>query len=189
MNLFPTSYFPSISYFQAISYCQERAISGNELFVKQSFRNRCEILTGNGIQQLSIPIIKTDGSQSLTKDIQIVPTKSWKKDHWGAIKNAYQNAPYFEFFDREIYNLIYTNQKYLLDLNGEIINFILETFGLKKILLSDERLELKTKLDYLNRINNSKKYIQVFSDRFPFQSNLSVLDLIFCEGPMGRNLL
>lgn len=189
MNLFPTSYFPSISYFQSISNQRERSISGNELFVKQSFRNRCEILTGNGIQQLSIPIIKTDGSQSLTKDIQIVQAKSWRKDHWGAIKSAYQNAPYFEFFDEEIHNLINSNKKYLLDLNIEIINFFLEAFGQKTILLSDERLELKTKLDYLNRIDCSKKYIQVFSDRFPFQSNLSVLDLIFCEGPMGRNLI
>lgn len=189
MNLFPTSYFPSISYFQIINSCHEPAISGNELFVKQSFRNRCEILTGNGLQQLSIPIIKTDGSVTLTKDIQIVQSKSWKKDHWGAIKSAYQNAPYFEFFDVEIHDLINRNKKYLLDLNSEIINFFLEVFGQKKILVSDEILKLETKFEYLKRIENSKEYIQVFSDRFPFQSNLSILDLLFCEGPIGRSIL
>jgi hypothetical protein len=189
MYLFPTSYFPSIFYFQCIVICEERSVSGNELFVKQSFRNRCEILTGNGIQQLSIPVIKLEGSQTLTKDIQIDQIKNWRKDHWGAIKSAYQNAPFFEFYDVEIYNLIYRNHKYLIDLNLEIANFFLEIFGQKKMQFSEEKLVLETKLDYLKRFEPSRQYIQVFSDRFSFQSNLSVLDLLFCEGPMGRNFI
>jgi hypothetical protein len=189
MNLFPTSYFPSISYFRTINNCQDPAISGNETYLKQSFRNRCEIFTGNGIQALSVPVIKTEGSKSLTKDIKIVQSQSWRKDHWGAIKSAYQNSPFFEFYDDEIFHLINSKQEFLIDLNYDILNFMLEAFDLKKIHCSDEKINHDLTFDFLDRKHNSKEYIQVFSDRFPFQSNLSILDLIFCEGPIGRKIV
>ena len=189
MHLFPTSYFPSISYFKALNRCSVPMISGNEIYVKQSFRNRCEILTGNGIQSLSIPVIKTDGSKTLTKDIRIVQANSWKKDHWGAIKSAYQNAPYFEFFDLEIHNLLFSSNDFLFDLNFSILNFFSATFELSPVKISEENLTNELAISFLERQENFKEYIQVFSDRFPFQSNLSILDLIFCEGPMGRNFI
>jgi hypothetical protein len=189
MNLFPTSYFPSISYFKAVNSCPEPVISGNELYVKQTFRNRCEVFTGNGIQALSVPICKSEGSKSLTKDLKIVQNPSWRKDHWGAIKSAYQNAPYFEFYDCEIYDLIHAKHEFLLDLNEDIINFMNETFDLKKIQYSQENISHEIAFDFLDRRSNSKEYVQVFSDRFPFQSNLSILDLIFCEGPIGRKFI
>ena len=189
MNLFPTSYFPSISYLQAICSCHNPVISGNENYVKQSFRNRCEILTGNGIQSLSIPVIKTDGSKTLTKDIRIVQANSWKKDHWGAIKSAYQNAPYFEFFDLEIHNLLFSSHEFLFDVNFSILDFFFTTFELPAVKISEENLTNELFFSFLERHDNYKEYIQVFSDRFPFQSNLSILDLIFCEGPMGRNFI
>jgi hypothetical protein len=189
MDLFPTSYFPSITYFQEIYSCTNPAISGNEIYVKQTFRNRCEILTGNGIQTLSVPVIKTEGSKTLTKDIRIVQSGSWKKDQWGAIKSAYLNAPYFEFFDLEIYNLIFSSHDFLLDLNQLILNYFSNTFDLPLVSLSKEIQHGDNRYDFSERRQNLKEYIQVFSDRFPFQSNLSILDLIFCEGPMGRNFI
>jgi hypothetical protein len=189
MNLFPTAYFPSISYLRTISTSQNVSISGNEIYVKQSFRNRCEILSGNGIQSLSIPVIKTEGSKTLTKDIRIVESNSWKKDHWGAIKSAYQNAPYFEFFDLEIHNLLFAQSNFLFDFNFSIINFISETFDFSQIRMSEVELDGNTPTNFLKRQENFKTYIQVFSDRFTFQSNLSILDLLFCEGPLGRNII
>jgi hypothetical protein len=162
MNLFPTSYFPSISYLQAICSCHNPVISGNENYVKQSFRNRCEILTGNGIQSLSIPVIKTDGSKTLTRDIRIVQANSWKKDHWGAIKSAYQNAPYFEFFDLEIHNLLFSSNDFLFDLNLSILNFFSTTFELPPVKISEENLTNELVFSFLERQENLKEYIQIY---------------------------
>jgi hypothetical protein len=189
MNLFPTSYFPSISYFQAIYSCNNPVVTGNETYLKQSYRNRCEILTGNGIQTLSVPVIKSEGSKTLTKDIRIVQSRSWKKDQWGAIKSAYQNAPYFEFFDLEIHDLLYSNHDFLIDLNVSIQNFFAETFGFTPLTYTNEILANEISINFLERQQNFKEYKQVFSDRYTFQSNLSILDLIFCEGPLGRNYI
>ena len=134
-------------------------------------------------------MIKTDGSKTLTKDIRIVQANSWKKDHWGAIKSAYQNAPYFEFFDLEIHNLLFSSHEFLFDLNFSILNLLSTTFELPPVKISEENLKNELVFSFLERQENLKEYIQVFSDRFPFQSNLSILDLIFCEGPMGRNFI
>ncbi|MFM7661400.1 MAG: WbqC family protein [Bacteroidota bacterium] len=189
MNLFPSSYFPSITYFQEIYLSKNPVISGNEVYVKQSFRNRCEILTGNGIQLLSVPVIKTEGSKTLTKEIRIVQNSSWRKDQWGAIKSAYQNAPYFEFFDLEIHDLLLSKHDFLIDFNCSIFNFITTIFDLSTIIVCDESLENEPSFTFLERKHNCKEYIQVFADRYPFQSNLSILDLLFCEGPLGRNYI
>lgn len=187
MNWFPTSYFPSILYFQDLQNNSEVGISGNETYVKQSFRNRCEILTGNGIQFLSIPVIKPNGSKSLTKEVQISNLTNWRTDHWRAIESAYRSAPYFEFFDHEIKNLIFRESELLIDYNHNIISFFADLWQLNSVKVnSDKDIGINT-VDFLTRDCFYKPYTQVFNDRFEFQSNLSILDLLFCEGPMGRN--
>jgi hypothetical protein len=187
MNLFPTSYFPSLLYFQELQGNSEVGISGNETYLKQSFRNRCEILTGNGIQFLSVPVIKPNGSKSLTKEVQISNVTNWRIDHWRAIESAYRSAPYFEFFDHEIKNLIFLESELLIDYNHNIISFFANLWQLNSVKVnSDKEIGVNT-VDFLTRDCFYKPYTQVFNDRFEFQSNLSILDLLFCQGPMGRN--
>jgi len=187
MVYFPTSYFPSITYLQSLCASESTCIGGAELYVKQSFRNRCEILTGNGIQQLSIPVAKTAGSKSLTNQIIPVYTENWQLDHWKSIESAYKNAPYFEFYDQEIKSLLFTKHDSLLELNQSILEFFQQCWSLETISLDSNKTISVEQQEYLGRINNLNPYIQVFADRFIFQSNLSILDLLFCEGPMGRN--
>ena len=91
--IFPTSYFPPIFNLQKMVELKNVEISSEELFLKQTLRNRCEIATSNGIQRLSVPISKPNGSKSKTKDIIISNVQNWRKDHWKSIESAYQNAP------------------------------------------------------------------------------------------------
>ena len=48
MPLFPSAYFPSIGYLKLLNKFQDAQIDLHENFVKQSIRNRCEILSANG---------------------------------------------------------------------------------------------------------------------------------------------
>ena len=100
--ILPTSYFPSILYFQYLLKNPTFSICENETYLKQSFRNRCEIMTSNGIQKLSIPVEKLNGSKSKTKDVMISNQQNWRKDHWGAIESAYKASPFFQFYDTEV---------------------------------------------------------------------------------------
>jgi len=187
MNFFPTSYFPSTSFLKLLAASKYSCIVGGESFVKQTYRNRCEILAGNGVQTLSIPVAKAAGSKSLTNQIHPVYSENWQQDHWKSIESAYKNAPYFEFYDQEVKSLIFTKHDTLLELNHSIIQFFEDCWELPKSQLSIGSSESFNPEEFLGRKLDYKSYIQVFSDRFSFQSNLSGLDLLFCEGPMARN--
>jgi hypothetical protein len=192
MRIFPTGYFPSIHYL--IDFFQEKIheIEIHENFPKQTIRNRCEILTGNGVLTLSVPIIHKHGHKQTTKEVEIDYTKNWPLDHWRAIESAYTSAPFFEDYASEIKSLIFYKHKYLIEKNEEIMEFIggildLE-IAIKKTNVFSNSLPDKKNI-YLEKYNlpEIKPYQQVFSYSKPFTPNLSIIDLIFNEGPFCRN--
>jgi hypothetical protein len=112
--VFPIAYFGSISYYKDIIENSSIEFEIQEHFVKQSIRNRSRILTANGSMELSIPVIKPDGSKTLTKDILVQDSNEWRKDHWRAIESAYKHAAYFDHYGEEIKSLIYQETKDLV---------------------------------------------------------------------------
>jgi len=183
--ILPTSYFPSILYFKYLVKYKSISICSEELYLKQTFRNRCEILGSNGIHKLSIPVERTMGSKSKTKEVLISNVQNWRKDHWGAIESSYRTAPYFHFYDKEIKELLDNTSDSLIDFNQTIINQFISWWDLPIDFIEKQDCLYNESINFLSRKKNLD-YIQVFEDKLPFVSNLSVLDLLFCEGPMGR---
>jgi hypothetical protein len=191
MNVFPTAYFPSISYLKKFHGCSNPLIEIQENFPKQTIRNRCEMLTSNGLLTLSIPVLHNSSGKQLTKDVRIDYSKNWQIDHWRAIQSAYASAPYFEDYFEEIKSLINYKSIFLLEQNEQILGFI------------ESILEIKSNYSQTNKFENKivsqknlfldhdkidiKPYQQVFGYDKPFVPNLSILDLIFNEGPFCRN--
>ena len=195
--LFSTSYFPPIPYFQALVRHTNITIDGNEYYEKQTWRNRMAILTGNGALNLSIPVNRPHGSKSPVGTLTLDHSTDWRKDHWKAIESAYQHAPYFFYYGEQVKELIYSNEPFLIDYNTNILKQFLNWLDFEQLTItySEDFQELPKAKDY-RYIYNQKKfnfeqapYIQVFSDKFPFMANLSILDLIMNEGPIARNYL
>jgi hypothetical protein len=176
-----------VSFFHELQKKNNTYISGNEIYLKQSYRNRCEILTANGIQTLSIPVSRPNGTMTKTSDVLISDQKNWRMDHWRTIESAYKNAPYFEFYDIEVKDLLFQKAQNLMYFNQNIMDFFCSIWDLNQVKLSDSSFQNFQHRVFLGRKLQVKSYKQVFNDRFGFQANLSVLDLLFCEGPLGRN--
>ena len=190
MYIFPTAYFPSINYLKALFGCEQPLIEIHENYLKQTIRNRSEILTSNGILTLSIPVLHNSSGKQLTKDVRIDYSKNWQIDHWRAIQSAYAAAPYFEDYFEEIKSLINYRSSFLLEKNEQIIGFI------------ESILEIKSNYAYTSKFENKivsqknlflehdetdvKPYQQVFGYDKLFVPNMSILDLIFNEGPFCR---
>lgn len=197
-----TAYFPNIQYFSKILYSEKVLIENDETFPKQTYRNRCVILGANGVQTLVVPVIKGRSGKIKTKDIQISYAENWQNQHLQTIKSAYASSPFFDFYIDEIEALIKKRHKYIIDLNLEILNELLSLISIKtKILLTNNfvAIDLNNKNDYRFSISPKSKhidknftpseYIQVFSDRNKFVSNLSILDLIFNLGQESKSYL
>jgi len=192
MTILPIAYFPSIHYLKEYFLEATTYLEIHENFVKQSIRNRCEILSGNGILRLSIPLNHSNGIKIKTKDIRIDFGKSWQTNHWKAIKSAYASAPYFEDYEQQINQILLAKDEFLLDKNQRIFEFLFsileinKTISYTKIYTDQTERDFRT-LDFMNNSFEIKKYQQVFSYVKGFYSNLSMIDLLMNEGPFIRN--
>lgn len=193
-NVFSSCYLPPIIYFKQLLTDDDCIIDVNEYFVKQTYRNRCTILGADGKLDLVVPIHRRNSKQFM-KDVQLSNNENWQKIHWKSIEAAYRSSPYFEFYEDSFYPF-YHNKKYnfLLDYNLELMGTICPLLKIPtSINLSKQYLEpLEEIIDFRSKISPKNKslnemeqpsYIQVFSDKLGFQKNLSIVDLLFNEGP------
>jgi WbqC-like protein family len=189
MTVVATTYFPTCAYVKTLCKNEEVVMDLGEHYVKQTLRNRCSILTSLGVQNLSIPVIRPNGNKSITKDILVSDEVNWRRDHWRTIKAAYSSAPYFEHYGEEVERLIFQRTPELYKFNINILNQIKNWLTLPfEIQLSATYIE-STIVDKRSFIFDSidQSYLQIFSDNNQFYPNLSILDALFCLGPMARN--
>jgi len=197
-----SAYFPNLQYFTKLSAYDDVIIEQYENFSKQSYRNRCEILSPNGKQTLTVPIIKVSGKKQLIKDVKIDYTNNWQDIHFKSLQSSYLSSPFYEFYI-DAFKLFFENKyTFLFDSNLKITEILLNEIGMKnKISISKEYCKTCNFPDFRNSIHPKKKfqikddnfqeikYIQVFSNKYNFVPNLSILDLLFNEGPNSENIL
>ncbi|MBN2681639.1 MAG: WbqC family protein [Bacteroidales bacterium] len=198
-----TAYFPPISWFNKVYNASEVFIEAHENFSKQSYRNRCEIASANGKLSLCIPTIKEHGNKILIKDAKIDYREDWQKNHLKAIESAYRNSPFFEYYIDEFEPILKTKFEFLFDLNLEIIQKVKKILSISTQIIetnefsmdyedeSDYRFIIhpKSRVRKKDSLFESQPYYQVFSEKYGFLENLSILDLIFNMGNESVNYL
>ena len=201
--LLSTAYFGPIQYYAKFLAHETRIIEIHDHYTRQTYRNRCNIYGSNGILSLSIPVLKGPGHKSLVRDIRMDDTKKWKKLHWKGIESAYMHSPFFEFYMDEIQYFFIKDYKFLLDLNTDILRTILPQLEIDaEFTYTDEFVSNAGDhtVDYRELIHpkvglsadpyfTPRPYPQVFSPKLGFLPNLSILDLLFNEGPNSRAIL
>jgi len=197
--LLSTSYFPPIEYMALLSVFESAVIELNETYQKQTYRNRCKIMTANGCLNLSIPVLRSNGRITKTNDVCLFNKDKWYVNHQRAIDSAYSGSAFYLYYKDELSEFFSGKEESLSELNKSILNKLLELLGVScNISYSDEFTKPGTNdLDFRflispkveNDIIYFKEYYQVFSDRFSFAPNLSILDLIFNMGPESKDYL
>lgn len=197
--LLPTAYLPPVHYFSYLVAAERVLIEQCETYPKQTYRNRCEIMTANGKFSLTIPVIKTFGNHTKTSEIGISSHQNWQLVHWRTIESAYANSPYFLYYKDLLLPFFQKKYDNLLLYNTLMLNVIIEVLGLdKKVELTTSYLKnLPDGLDLRSTINPKlsfndfpfKEYYQVFADKQGFLPGLSILDLIFNMGEEAVEVL
>jgi len=197
MILLQPTYFSPILQYVAIAKADEIIFETEDNFQKQTYRNRCYIYTAQGKQLLNVPVQHTKEIKQKTKDVKIDYKDDWHKQQLKTLKTAYNSSPFFEFYIDDLLPVFEKKVHFLLDLNFLTNEIIMDALQLEiptkktkeyekvpNILDLRFLAEDKPKITY-----NLERYIQVFAENHGFIPNLSILDLLFMEGPNALNYL
>jgi len=201
--LLSTAYFAPIRYFSKLATYPEIYIEQHEHFIKQTYRNRTVILGANGPISLIVPVEKGREQKIKIKDLRISYDEDWQRNHWRTIFSAYNSSPFFEYYADELKPFFLKKFVFLFEYNQHITKTILEILEITAKLNLTETFE-QIPENYLNfREKISPKahktvddphfivqpYTQVFAEEFGFVPDLSILDLLFNEGPSAHSVL
>lgn len=211
MVLLTTAYFPPIEYLAAIANeCRfnpgmtevEPAvvyIEACEHYAKQSWRNRCRFYAADGAQTLNFPVRHEDFGKPISQ-MRIDWKTDWLTRHERAIISAYRTSPYFEYYQDELFAILDSRPELMLDFNTQILKFFLRKTGIPadirftseweavtieghKVTDLREAIHPKRPNSILKDLGLERPYWQVFSPKHGFIPGLSIMDLLFNEGP------
>lgn len=198
--LLELQYLPPLAYFVLLQSGAPVLLDAHEHYIKQSYRNRCYVKGPHQLEKLTVPVL--GGNKKIkTSDIKIDYQQKWVQQHWRTLQAAYGKAPFFEHY-APFFETIYARQpERLWELNLQLLTLCL------KLLQIDTTIDFtptylnhtdSAVLDFRSRINPKKsaiveniyhpvRYNQIFGKDFVY--NLSIVDLLFCEGPAAKLIL
>lgn len=197
-----TAYLAPIQYYTRFLLFDEVKVEQYDTYQKQTYRNRCRILSANGPLDLTIPVIKVNGNHTIVRDIRIDYSTRWQANHWRSIISAYNSSPFFEYYSSDFEPFYTNNFRFLIDFNQQLNNVVLDLLELANNVSLTDSYEKNYSIhtDLRNSIHPKTKkissdeafvveYSQTFNDRVGFCPNLSIIDLLFNQGPDSLTIL
>lgn len=194
-----TAYTGSLDYWAAIIQSNSLILETQESFSKQSYRNRCYIDSPNGPLMLNLPI--KHGSASKIDEIAISYQEDWPLKHWQAIQTSYGQSPFFEAIAEDLQAILFQRYSNLWSLNEalrqQIAQWLRVDLPIEYTQGWNPTPSNPTVLDWREQIHPKKPsvvaafptYPQEFDHKHGFLANLSILDLLFQEGPAAYDYL
>lgn len=191
-------YLPPLAYFVAINGASEIQIYADEILSRQSYANKAEVLLANKRETLTVPVHGLRKKPAI-KDVKIDYHQKWLNVHLRGMKSAYGKSPFFEYFYDDLEQIYLRKPEYLIDLNLELLTLCLKFLRWDVNLVVKEKEEERGQVKDLRGLIHPKSligrdevykpypYVQIFG--VDFVSNLSIVDLLFCEGPAANEVL
>ena len=201
--LLSSTYFGPVQWYQKLNRYEACLIEHCDSFIKQTYRNRCIIAATGGRQALTVPIVHDEGDM-LMRDVRISDHGNWRHLHWNALLSAYGESPFFDFYADDLRPFYEKRWAFLFDFNMEIMHKMCELLDIEpRVSTTDEyvflpedngseatdtgimdfRDAIRPKHPLLDAEFEPQEYYQVYALKHGFQPNLSILDLLFNEGP------
>jgi len=197
--VFPMFYLPPVEFFVRLDqYKPNILVDQEEHFPKQTYRNRANICSPDGILTLVVPVIKGSKTHTKVKDVKISYDFNWQRLHWLSLQACYRRSAYFEYYEDGFAPFYEKKTSFLFDHNEQLLQFILKALKIKAVITFTESYEAAYPLlnDFRETIDpkresdfNYQPYFQVFEERNGFLKNLSIVDLLFNQGPQALNYL
>ncbi|PTQ96943.1 WbqC-like protein [Mucilaginibacter yixingensis] len=197
--VFPMFYLPPVQYFSLLyQHRNNILIEKDEHLIKQTYRNRAHIYSPDGLLSLVVPVIKGSKVHTQMKDVRISYDFNWQRLHWMSLQGCYRRSAYFEYYEADFVRFYEEKFEFLFDYNEQLLNMIIgmtkmktnisltETYERDYPDMADYRMTFSAKKEIAYE---QKPYFQVFEERKGFMKNLSIVDLLFNQGPQTLNYL
>ena len=191
-------YLPCLDYMTGLLQFDRVWLEAHEQYQKQSYRNRSYVLTANKVEVLTVPV-KQGTHHPPIRDLRIDNEQPWQVNHWRCLRAAYGKAPFYEYYAPELEETYQKKWSFLFDLNYELLTICLKLLQMNlDVNLTEcyEKAPVSGRFDARSRVNprnDSESYI--FHQSVPYQQNfgpdfvpnMSIVDLLFCQGPQARD--
>lgn len=193
-------YLPCAAYFAGLLAFDRIRIEAAEHYQKQSYRNRCYVLTANKVDCLTVPVVGGTHKQPI-RELKIDYQQAWQDRHWRCLRAAYSKAPFFEYIAPEFELVIRKHWTFLFDLNQELLTLCLKWLQVKTPVYLTEWydktvtpgvFDARSLLNAKNREDTYSFFTPVpYPQNFgvEFVPNLSIIDLLCCQGPAAKQYL
>lgn len=193
--LLSSAYLPPVQWFAKLAEYPKVYVEQYDHYAKQTYRNRCLIATQAGVQALTVPVALRE-QKTYMRDVEISSHGSWQHQHWQSLVSAYQNSPFFEFYADDFRPIYEQPPRLLIDMNQRLTALVCQLIGLEceirltaeyadpaDLCADDFRTAINPKHPAADPRFTPAEYYQVFAARGGFLPNLSIVDLLFNEGP------
>ena len=197
-SLLHVTYFPNVAHMAVMLQSDAYIFECHDTYLKQTYRNRTCIYAANGKLQLNIPVIHSQNNRQLYKDVMIKSEENWQANHLKSLESAYRKSPFFEFYIDDISALFKMEATNLFNFNLKCLEVIFDCIQLpfttkftETFIHHPNNLKDFRNLVYCKKevVQHFEPYTQVFDNKHGFIGNLSILDLLFNEGPNTANYL
>lgn len=194
--ILPCCYLAPVSYYSAYYRADEVRLEVCDHFAKQTLRNRCWIDSPSGALALTVPVVKPEGKTAM-RDVRISDHGNWRHQHWVALESSYRQSPFFEYYADDFAPFYEKKWEFLADFNEELMALCATLLDIQKPVSRTTTFEGASHTVSAERAGNDvsphgdsegasgSPYYQVFADRHGFLPDLSIVDLLFNQGPEG----
>jgi hypothetical protein len=160
-------------------------------FAKGTGMNRYRLVDAQGTIMMSLPILGGRSHHQPLADVRLAteqsrPRGGWVASHWLRMQNGYRRAPYFEYLENDLRNLILDPGQHLMAYNLRVLGWLIRRLQIDVQITDSANLypldEPWTTL-CKGKAWITPRYYQQFESRTGFEPGLSVLDLLIHCGP------
>ena len=176
------TFLPYEGYFELINYVDKFIFLDSVQFDKRSWQQRNWLIIGKTEKLITIPVITKNKFNQLISDVEIDYRNFNLKNFFLSLELNYKKTKFFDEFYPKIYEIFNKKNKYLSDLNIELIIQICKFLEIKTSFIKSSSYEIDKSLKkekLLNEIiekNNCSEYISTLGSKDYLENENSLVN-------------